>query len=367
MIRQHSTNAFWYYRIKKKSLFFYRCTQYVHLNDYTISNKLIPTAYDKRGRKMSQTDRILQIYSRLQKGYVLNKAEQAVRFNVTEKTIQRDFDSIRRFLETDVPNEYLDYDREQNGYKLQQGSNTHLHNEEVLAIVKILIESRAFPKSDMHRLIDKLTALAPLADQDLIKKLMRNEKHLYVDLQHKKLLFPLIWKLSEAVHTKKVINIRYQKENEQDADERTLKPVGILFSEYYFYLLAYQTTRELSFPTIYRIDRITSCNVKTEHFRTPHRFEEGEFRKRVQFMHAGELITVKFRFTGASPQAVLDRLPTAKVVDQDKDSVTFEAEVFGTGIKIWLRSQGENVEVIKPGNMREEFKRAGAGRVLFNT
>ncbi|MGG3449762.1 helix-turn-helix transcriptional regulator [Domibacillus aminovorans] len=301
---------------------------------------------------MSQIERILKMYSRLQKGHVLNKAEQAVHFNVTEKTIQRDFDSIRSFLEKDVPNEYLDYDREQKGYKLQQGNNTHLHNEEVLAIVKILIESRAFPKSDMHRLIDKLTVLASPANQDFIKKLMRNEKHLYVDLQHRKPLFSLIWKLSEAVHTKRIINICYQKENEQNAGERTLKPVGILFSEYYFYLLAYQTTRELSFPTIYRIDRITSCNVTNEHFKTPYRFEEGEFRKRVQFMHAGELINVKFRFTGASSQAVLDRLPTAKIVGRDENSVTFEAEVFGAGIKMWLQSQGENVEVLSSEHLK---------------
>ena len=41
-----------------------------------------------------------------------------------------------------------------------------------------------------------------------------------------------------------------------------------------------------SFPTIYRIDRIESYKVLPEKFRIPYtdRFEEGEFRKRIQFM-----------------------------------------------------------------------------------
>ena len=87
---------------------------------------------------------------------------------------------------------------------LRWSDESFLRNEEILAIVKILIESRAFPKADMDQLIDKLTDLAQPANQDFIKKLMLNEKHLYVDLQHKQSLFSLLWELAKAVHTKRV-------------------------------------------------------------------------------------------------------------------------------------------------------------------
>ena len=42
-----------------------------------------------------------------------------------------------------------------------------------------------------------------------------------------------------------------------------------------------------SFPTIYRIDRIKSLKVLDERFYIPYsnRFEEGEFRKRIQFKY----------------------------------------------------------------------------------
>ena len=42
----------------------------------------------------------------------------------------------------------------------------------------------------------------------------------------------------------------------------------------------------------------------------------------------------------------MDRLPTAKILSEDNGKYTIEAEVFGDGIDMWLRSQGEAVEII---------------------
>ena len=272
---------------------------------------------------------------------------------------------LRAFLETAKTNQYLEYDRKQKVYRLEMTDDPFLRNEEILAIVKILIESRAFPKADMDHLIDKLTDLAQPANRDFIKQLMLNEKHLYVDLQHKQPLFSLLWELANAVYAKRLINISYKREHDDADNERTLKPVGLIFSEYYFYLIAYQTKRELDFPTIYRVDRITACNITDEQFKVPYsdRFQEGEFRKRIQFMYAGELMKIKFRFKGPSPQAVLDRLPTARIVTEDNNSIVFEAEVFGHGIKMWLLSQGEFVEVLEPEELRDTMK-VSARRML---
>lgn len=86
-----------------------------------------------------------------------------------------------------------------------------------------------------------------------------------------------------------------------------------------------------------------------EHFQVPYRerFEEGEFRKRVQFMYGGRLERIRFRYTGLFLEAVLDRLPTAEVVAQDESGWTLSAEIFGKGIEMWLRSQGEYVQIEK--------------------
>ena len=131
-----------------------------------------------------------------------------------------------------------------------------------------------------------------------------------------------------------------------------------MFSEYYFYLTAFIDDEEVrknfdvindSFPTIYRIDRIKELKVCNEKFHIPYssRFEEGEFRKRIQFMYGGRITKVKFKYKGYDIDAVLDRLPTAQVLDEENGVYMVQAEVFGKGIEMWLRSQGENVEVVE--------------------
>ena len=148
-----------------------------------------------------------------------------------------------------------------------------------------------------------------------------------------------------------------KKAGTKEIVERKLKPVAIMFSEYYFYVTAFISDEEIkkdfevlndSFPTIYRIDRIRELKILDEKFFIPYRnrFEEGEFRKRIQFMYGGKLRNVKFKYTGDDIDAILDRLPTAQILEERKGYYIVKAEVFGKGIDMWLRSQGDKVEVM---------------------
>lgn len=297
------------------------------------------------------------MYDRLKSGHELKKKEEAARFKVSEKSIQRDLESIRRYLEKERQNEYVEYDFSKRVYVLITDQVDWFGNEEIFAILKVLIESRAFPKVIMHNIIDKFIQVAPLHKQTTINNMLLNEKHLYVELNHKKDLIQMLWQLSLAIQSKNVISMKYLREFDEKANERLVKPVGIVFSEYYFYLVAYQHQREFDYPTIYRIDRIQEFNQTSMKFKVPYkdRFQEGEFRKRVQFMYTGDLLKVKFKYNGPSPQAVLDRLPTAQIIKKLDDSLIFEAEVFGKGIKMWLLSQGKFVEVLSPEELRDEM------------
>jgi hypothetical protein len=60
-------------------------------------------------------------------------------------------------------------------------------------------------------------------------------------------------------------------------------------------------------------------------------------------MYGGKLQKVKFKYFGNDIDAILDRLPTAEILDEENGVYTVSAEVFGKGIDMWLRSQGENV------------------------
>ena len=85
------------------------------------------------------------------------------------------------------------------------------------------------------------------------------------------------------------------------------------------------------------------------------RFEDGELRQHIHYMTPGKEITLRFKFWGI-PEAALDRFPTAKVTARHSDYVVIEAIVFDLGAKIWLLSQGSNVEVIAPAEFVANMK-----------
>jgi hypothetical protein len=60
-------------------------------------------------------------------------------------------------------------------------------------------------------------------------------------------------------------------------------------------------------------------------------------------MYGGKLQRVKFKYSDNDIDAILDRLPTAKILNEDNGVYTISAEVFGKGIDMWLRSQGDAV------------------------
>ena len=64
-------------------------------------------------------------------------------------------------------------------------------------------------------------------------------------------------------------------------------------------------------------------------------------------MYGGKLRKVKFQYSGFSVEAVLDRLPTAQIISEKDGVYTITAEVFGDGIDMWLRSQGDLVRLVK--------------------
>ena len=63
-------------------------------------------------------------------------------------------------------------------------------------------------------------------------------------------------------------------------------------------------------------------------------------------MYGGKLRKIKFLFKGVSPEPVLDRLPTAKILKQNQEGYIISAEVFGDGIDMWIKSQGDKIELL---------------------
>ncbi len=317
---------------------------------------------------LGKIDRVLGIYTKLINGGVVKKSEEAARYNVNERSIQRDIDDIRSFMdqestENGVINSVI-FDRALKGYRLETLYKLRLTNSEVLAVSKILLDSRAFTKKEIVSMLDKLISCSvPKENQKLIKELISNEEFHYIQPRHNSVFIDKMWTIGQAIHEHKYIEIKYQGIQGTSVKTRKLMPLAIMFSEYYFYLTAFIDDEKVrknfsvlndAFPTIYRIDRIQGLKVLDEYYHIPYanRFEEGEFRKRIQFMYGGKLRKIRFKYSGYSVEAVLDRLPTAKIEAEEPSEdglrmiYTIEAEVFGDGVDMWLRCQGDVVALV---------------------
>lgn len=293
-------------------------------------------------------------------GRLIKKSVAAQKYGVNERSIQRDIEDIRAFcrncmaLGDSMPGDLI-YDYIDKGYRLERRQAPKLSNSEVLALCKILLDSRAFVKTEMETMLHKvITCCVPESNQALITKLVNNETYHYVEPRHRTSFLDTMWKLGEAIHQHRYIKITYGRIKDRKVVERRLKPLALLFSEYYFYLIAFIDDKDIQkvyegahdmTPTIYRLDRIKTLEVEKETFRIPYnrRFQEGEFRKRVQFMYGGPLHRVTFTYTGYDIDAILDRLPTAKILSEDDGAYQIEAEVYGKGVKMWLKSQSDCV------------------------
>lgn len=333
------------------------------------------------GDIMEKTERILSIFLRGLRGEKLTVSELSNEFGISTKSVTRDINEIRAFL-ADNPelsgySEFV-YSRDEKCYTLRV--DDFLRDSELLAIIKILIGSRALSKQELLTIISKLKRVTSANDRILLDSLINKEKYHYCEVKSDcESVIDRLWALARDIRTRREITINYVKMNRERVTHR-IRPVSVLFSEYYFYLIAYLSDDEDYKPIYFRVDRIIDITEHRAHFELARKydFDEGELRKKVQFMFPGECRKIRFEFCGPSLQAVLDRIPTAVVVniysgsfgDGGEDIRTktlrgyhpnnqialIEAEVYGTGILTYLLSLGSWVRAVAPDDFVEEFK-----------
>ena len=183
----------------------------------------------------SRLDRILYIQQVLVQGGVLNKQQMADRFGVSEKTIQRDLDTLRNHFADSEPRREILYNSAKGGYLLDDTLSRFLTSSEILAVCKILLESRSMVKEEMFPILDNLVQVCtPLDRLNQVKDLISNERFHYVEPQHGRKFIESLWEIGTAVENHNVMEITYCRTHDGETRMRTIEPVGILFSEYYF-------------------------------------------------------------------------------------------------------------------------------------
>ena len=105
-------------------------------------------------------DRLMFMYAQLAEGKALYKAREAVKYNCSLRSIQRDIDDLRSFFanqsETTGVVQELIYDRKLNAYRLVPPLRNLLTNEETFAVLKVLLESRSLTKAELFPILERL-------------------------------------------------------------------------------------------------------------------------------------------------------------------------------------------------------------------
>ena len=88
--------------------------------------------------------------------------------------------------------------------------------------------------------MDKLlSCCVPEQSKRAVTELLANEKHHYIEPHHGQHILPGLWEIGQAVQEHRVLEIEYERMKEPKLVRRRVLPVGIMFSEYYFYLTAF--------------------------------------------------------------------------------------------------------------------------------
>lgn len=314
--------------------------------------------------KQYKADRVLSLLFRALKGESLSVKNLANEGNVSTRSITRDINDLKSFLSDyrDIlGNAELKYSSTNHCYTLDM--DNLFSNKELFAIAKVLIGSKAFNREELLNIITKLKTHTSYSDKKRLENLISKEMFHYTEVGSDcDSVIENVWQLSSFIQDNCAITISYYKMN-RDKVKHKILPLSLMFSEYYFYLIAYDLDKKNEsdklVPIYFRVDRIANITVHREKVKISktEEFDEGLLRKRSQFMWPGPLRTIRFEFTGPSLQAILDRLPTARLIDKYDGKNLIEAEVYGDGIKMFLLSQGSWVKVTEPAEFVEEIKK----------
>lgn len=306
---------------------------------------------------MNHVERVLTLFCRLLRGEYIHKANYSIEFQITERSFARDIRAIRYILsEMHLPMTVC-FDKLSECYYIANPRMEYIDGMDVMVLLKILIGSRALRKDEMAHLVQVLySGLRPDDKREIVQRLDDMLTH-YVGPQHQKAIVKMQWDLSQCITGHYRIRMQYHTYTKKLIC-RDVIPVDIVFSHYYFYLIAFLAGEHTYlYPAFFRIDRIRSFQIlPAEPEDIPYQqFEFSQMASSLPYMYGGEKQDVQILCSLSALEAVQDMLPGCQVLEYTPDGAVLRACVFTEGFLRWVTSQGEAVEVLSPPALRNEL------------
>lgn len=304
---------------------------------------------------MNESERLLTIYFYLESGKFLSKSQLADEFSVSLRTIQRDFSLLSDFIEKQSNGlDELVYDPKIRKRYLKKKSK--INKKDILVISKMLLENRAFNKTEINTLLDKLLFLVSPSQKKEISQIISSERINYFPISNQQNRIDKIWNFTDYIRYEKMLNFNYTSPYRKGIKVHDALPVAIYYDDHYFYLKAYDLERKKYLD--FRVDRILEWKdsiYKKPDIQYRNKFRDGDVRNYKVDAFSGELITVRIIYR-QDPEIIKDKFPNSEIVRRTPNGyeILIRSQ-YTIGLKRFLISQLDELIVISPQKLVDDI------------
>lgn len=283
--------------------------------------------------------------------YLLNRdvvtgKHLAEKFEVTERTIQRDIDCISM---AGIP--ITSIRGVNGGYKILD--TYHLSKQTTtsddLAFLRMALES-------LHSVIDNRQIVGSL---EKVKSLQATEQATNISIdfsvaKENKKVVKYLGVIDEAIANKRCVQFQYMKANLK-VTNRVIEPVGLKYKWYGWYLVGYCTDKH-----DYRIFKLSRMEKLKQHHRvydsTRHKKDYDLFDALME-QDERKPIKVRFKFHKSIHIPVTEYLNGVRIIEEEENYYMAELHIIESE-RMWfgaMLSFGSQLEILEPTSIRQQF------------
>ncbi|WP_252231889.1 WYL domain-containing protein [Clostridium sp. ZBS15] len=213
--------------------------------------------------------RILDLYNLINKENQFDKAAFVKYSGTSERTVRRDIKCLNDYFKRNYENEgsngvyrEISYCRKENLYNANLRSDYDFSESDIYAFVKVIIQSRAFTRKEITRMLNILSS--QVKDASVVKEIIAKEELYYVEPQHKKDIIDLLWIIRKSIERGKQVEFDYKRADGRQK-HHVVNPIAVVFNEYYFYLVSEIEKGSSKFEIPFRVDRIENYIETNKH------------------------------------------------------------------------------------------------------
>ncbi len=298
--------------------------------------------------------RILDLFERFNRKEQFKKSEFSKKYQVTDRTIQRDIASLNLYFAAQGRDDRIIFDPSDRVYKYQDEDHKELFTADIYTLCETLMKSRALGKNETTRIINTLISMS--GQEKTLQNLLGNSVANYSQVQDD--VTDLLGKIIKSIDEHIVVRCTYVT-REGTLNELELRPLALHFHQKDFFLIAgLENSPYGNKNTVLQINRIDAYKLTGRRFERDDDLTKSLARNESRILE-GPLAKVRFKYWGKSSKDVLDQYPDAVFIGYDENhGAIFEAKVHLDSFKDWVLTQQSQIEVIKPEEVKDDIKRS---------